>query len=198
MAKAVFHKHQQVFVKPVGTWAVIEKVKPQWVKDMAEPIKVYYDCGLGRDFSENELAAEQTDNADTGQWRLLRARNKWQSPEECSHHPFPGSFPIVVTEETNWGGWRVPGAEYDRNPQRIEAQARIIANAPRLLGIAEALSRLVAESPDSGSELVSLARRASDTVRVIRARPPEGAAEPDATADAPPFGSGGFSRRTTA
>jgi hypothetical protein len=139
MAKAVFHKHQQVFVKPVGTWAVIEKVKPQWVKDMAEPIKVYYDCGLGRDFSENELAAEQTDNADTGQWRLLRARNKWQSPEECSHHPFPGSFPIVVTEETNWGGWRVPGAEYDRNPQRIEAQARIIANAPRLLGIAEAL-----------------------------------------------------------
>lgn len=198
MAKAVFHKHQQVFVKPVGTWAVIEKVKPQWVKDMAEPIKVYYDCGLGRDFSENELAAEQTDNADAGQWRLLRARNKWQSPEECSHHPFPGSFPIVVTEETNWGGWRVPGAEYDRNPQRIEAQARIIANAPRLLGIAEALSRLVAESPDSGSELVTLARRASDTVRVIRARPPEGAAEPDATADAPPFGSGGFGRRATA
>ena len=33
MAKAIYHKHQRVFVRPVGTWALVEQVKPQWVKD---------------------------------------------------------------------------------------------------------------------------------------------------------------------
>ena len=37
MAKALFHKSQRVFVKPVGTWAVIEHVVPHWVKDVDEP-----------------------------------------------------------------------------------------------------------------------------------------------------------------
>jgi hypothetical protein len=57
------------------------------------------------------------------------------------------------------------------------------------------LSKIRVEQ-DGPVRTVTLTR--ADTVRVIRARPPEGAAEPDATADAPPFGSGGFSRRTTA
>ena len=197
MAKAVFHKHQQVYVRPVGTWAAVEKVKPQWVKDMAEPLKVYYDCGLGRDFSEAELAAEQVDEGDPGQWRLLRAKNKWQTPEECGHHPYPGSFPVVVTDEKNWGVWRVPGAEYDRDPHRIEAQARLIAFAPRLMKLAEALSRQVAESPDAGQDLVALGRRASDTVRAIRARPPEGPQEAETPAAAP-FGTGFGAKRTLA
>ena len=34
MAKAAFHKNQKVFVKPVGTWAVVEQVLPQWVKGL--------------------------------------------------------------------------------------------------------------------------------------------------------------------
>ncbi len=46
MAKALFHKNQRVFVRPVGTWAVIERVVPQWVKDVPEPLKVFYDVGL--------------------------------------------------------------------------------------------------------------------------------------------------------
>ena len=36
MAKALFHKNQKVFVKPVGTWAIVERVLPQWVKGMDE------------------------------------------------------------------------------------------------------------------------------------------------------------------
>ena len=48
MAKALFHKSQRVFVKPVGTWATVEHVVPHWVKDVNEPLRVTYDCGLGR------------------------------------------------------------------------------------------------------------------------------------------------------
>ena len=59
MAKALFHKNQKVFVKPVGTWAIVERVLPQWVKGMEEPLRVHYDVGLGRDFSANELVAER-------------------------------------------------------------------------------------------------------------------------------------------
>ena len=84
MAKAVFHKHQRVFVGPVGTWALVEQVKPHWVKDVEEPIRIAYDCGLGRDFTADELAAEQADNVEAGHWRVLRAKNKWQTIEECA------------------------------------------------------------------------------------------------------------------
>src|SRR5262245_60822067 len=49
MAKALFSKGQRVFVKPVGTWSAVEKVTPQWVKGVEEPLKVFYDVGLGRD-----------------------------------------------------------------------------------------------------------------------------------------------------
>jgi hypothetical protein len=173
MAKAVFQKHQRVFVRPVGTWAMVEQVKPHWVKDVEEPVKVFYDCGLGRDFSAAELAAEETADADVqpGQWRLMRVKNKWQTADECIHHPHPGTYPVVVTDERDWGGWRVPGAEYDRDPNRIEAQARLVANAPRLLALAEALVRLAGDDPGAGDELLSLARRAKDTVRAVKNTP---------------------------
>ena len=46
MAKAKYHKSQRVFVKPVGTWAYVEAVVPQWVKGCEEPIKIAYDCGM--------------------------------------------------------------------------------------------------------------------------------------------------------
>lgn len=171
MAKAVFHKHQRVFVRPVGTWALIERVKPQWVKDIEEPVRIYYDCGLGRDFVTDELSAEAMDQTDPGNWRVMRAHNKWQTPEECAHHPQPGTYPVVVTDTQNWGGWRVPGAEYDRDPNRIEQQARLISQGPRLLAIAEALARLAAEDTDASPEWMALARRARDVVRSVKARP---------------------------
>ncbi|WP_019961442.1 hypothetical protein [Woodsholea maritima] len=173
MAKAVFHKHQRVFVKPVGTWAIIEQVKPHWVKDVEEPVRIHYDCGLGRDFRADDLSAEEVQDDFAGQWRLMRARNKWQTPEECAHHPVPGTYPIVVTDSQNWGGWRVPGAEYDRDPGRIEFQARLIANAPRLMGLLEAFARLGNDMPDAPADLVSLARHAKDTLRHIKAEPTE-------------------------
>ena len=181
MAKALFHKNQRVYVRPVGTWALIEKVKPQWVNDLEEPVKVFYDCGLGRDFTARELAEEESADPDSGQWRLMRLKNKWQSSEECAHHPVPGTFPVIVTDEKNWGGWRVPGAEYDRDPARIEAQARLIGAAPRLLALADKLSEIVAASPEAGEDLIALAREAARLARAVRAKPsdrePAGEAE---------------------
>ena len=171
MAKAVFHKHQRVFVRPVGTWALIEHVKPQWVKDVEEPVRVYYDCGLGRDFVAEELAAEQSESPDTGCWRLLRAKNKWQSADECTKHPFPGTFPVVVTDPADWGGWRVPAAEYDRDPVRIEAQARLLVEAPRLLELAEQLANYAKDEPDLPHELAELAKQATDIMRQVTSTP---------------------------
>ncbi|MDE3117167.1 MAG: hypothetical protein KGL26_16340, partial [Pseudomonadota bacterium] len=73
MAKAQFHKNQRVYVRPVGTWALIEKVVPQWTKGLDEPLRVYYDVGLGREFAADELQAEQADvehdDRDHEQWR---------------------------------------------------------------------------------------------------------------------------------
>ena len=56
MAKALFSKGQRVFVKPVGAWATIERILPHWVKGVEEPLKVFYDVGLGRDFQGHELS----------------------------------------------------------------------------------------------------------------------------------------------
>lgn len=171
MAKAEFHKHQRVYVRPVGTWANIEQVKPHWVRDVEEPVKVFYDCGLGRDFSAHELSAEAIEDAEVGRWRLMRARNKWQSADECAHHPQPGTYPVVVTDTQNWGGWRVPGAEYDRDPARIEHQARVIVHAPALLSLVEQLVQSAQDDPDASAQTIALARTAQDIVRAIHARP---------------------------
>lgn len=142
MAKALFHKNQRVFVKPVGTTALVEKVLPQWVKGLDEPFRITYEVGLGREFEENELVAEQvgTDQAvsEAGEnWRVVRAPNGWKEADECVHHPKPGSIPIVITGETEWGGWRVPGAEYDLYPDKIEMQARILSSSLDLLNVAQ-------------------------------------------------------------
>ncbi len=173
MAKAVFHKHQRVFVRPVGTWALIEQVKPHWVKGMDEPVRISYDCGLGRDFSAEDLSEEERDDQETGRWRLMRAKNKWQSPDECADHPFPGTFPIVVTDEQDWGGWRVPGAEYDRNPQLIEFQARLITAAPVLMKLAEKLAEQADKPDDLPDDLRNLIEAARTTLKRINSRPAE-------------------------
>lgn len=171
MAKAAFHKHQRVYVRPVGTWASIEAVKPHWVKDVEEPVRIAYDCGLGRDFTADELACEQTDTPRDGHWRLVRAKNKWQTPEECARHPHPGTFPVIVTDAMDWGGWRVPAAEYDRDPSRIEDQARMIAHAPRLFALAAEFARVCQTYEELPADLADLAKQCSDLVRDIEARP---------------------------
>ncbi|MGN6424031.1 MAG: hypothetical protein ACTHLA_12040 [Asticcacaulis sp.] len=175
MAKAAFHRHQRVYVEPVGTWAVIDRVNPVWVKGFSEPVRVTYDCGLGRDFAAEELIAESegetrdTDAFETqaAHWRLMRARNKWQTPEESAHHPFPGTYPVIVTDENDWGGWRVPGAEYERDPHLIEMQARLIATAPKLLKLARDMVGYGRNNADLDDELIALLKRADQLCRAV-------------------------------
>ncbi len=71
MAKAQFHKNQRVYVKPVGTWALIERVVPHWAKGIDEPIRIHYDVGLGREFSAEEFLSEEP----------LRRQNASQRPD---------------------------------------------------------------------------------------------------------------------
>jgi hypothetical protein len=173
MAKAQFHKNQRVYVKPVGTWALVEHVVPHWAKGIDEPLRIHYDVGLGREFAAEELLSEEP-LSDSGPlhaagWRVLRARNKWQPAEDCARHPVPGTYPVVVTGEAEWGGWRVPGAEYDLDPTRIEEQARLIAFAPQLAAFADALVEWARKSgEDMPNALAELAHRAQDILAEVR------------------------------
>lgn len=68
----------------------------------------------------------------------------------------------------DWGGWRVPGAEYDRDPDHIEFQARLIAAAPKLMVIASQLVEAVDQDPDDAPpEMVQLARQARSLLQSI-------------------------------
>ncbi|MEQ1753783.1 MAG: hypothetical protein ABL973_06590 [Micropepsaceae bacterium] len=172
MAKAQFHKNQRVYVKTVGTWATVDKVMPQWAKGIDEPLRVFYDVGLGRDFLGEELqgdTAEHTPIANSAeQWRIIRARNKWKAAEECSSHPYPGTHPAIVTAETDWGGWRVTAAEYDLYPDRIEYQARMITNAPKMATLLRTLVHHVKIAPeDVPHEVISLAQEAAAILRYV-------------------------------
>lgn len=180
MAKAQFHRNQKVWVESVGAWAVVERIAPVWAKGFDEPVRITYDVGLGREFLASELRPEdrsETDPTSAPPWRLLRARNKWQTPDDCGHHPYPGTFPVVVTDPSDWGGWRVPGAEYDRDPRKIEHQARLIAAAPALLSVARDLMAFVDESPgEAPQELEMLAEQAAALLRSLEEIPaPPGA-----------------------
>ena len=172
MAKAAFHKNQRVYVKPVGTWALIEHVVPHWAKGLEEPIRVHYDVGLGREFTADELQSEEPLGAEKksvgDNWRVVRARNKWQPAEDCAHHPVPGSYPVVITGQADWGGWRVPGAEYDLDPAKVERQARMIASAPKLVAFATGLIDWARKSgEDMPNALVELAHEAQDVLVAI-------------------------------
>lgn len=185
MAKALFQKNQKVWVESVGAWATIDRIVPIWAKGFDEPVRVTYDVGLGREFHAHELRPEdRVDDADgttPGEgWRLMRAKNKWQQEGDCAHHPFPGTYPIVVTDPTDWGGWRTPGAEYDRDPNRIERQARLIASAPRLQAIARELIAMVSEAPEDAPPAVAeLARRAAVIERYVQEIPAAAAVKAD-------------------
>lgn len=179
MAKAIFHKNQRVYVKPVGTYAMIERVVPHWVKDVEEPLRVTYDVGLGREFSAAELVSEATmrkrdldgedDEADLVEhWRIFRMGNSWHQGQDASHHPHPGSFPVVRTDEKEWGGWRVPGAEYDRDPARIEHQARLIVNAPHMLRLLRKFHEFLNHNADRlPDEIAKEAKRCQAILRDI-------------------------------
>ena len=95
MAKAQFHKNQRVYVRPVGTWATIERMVPQWVKDMDEPLRIHYDVGLGRDFAAKELETEEVATLShldrDGGGHVVRVANKWRAPTNANH-PF-GTHP---------------------------------------------------------------------------------------------------------
>jgi hypothetical protein len=151
MAKANFHKHQRVFVNPVGTWAQVEQVLPQWADGVEEPIRIYYDVGLGRKFVADQLLAEDVALAETedaeAAWRIVRAPNKWRSAEECQHHPYPGTHPVIATGEHDWSGWRVPGVEYERDPHGTETRAQLIAKTPRFVALLNELINLASEMP---------------------------------------------------
>ena len=180
MAKTVFQKNQRVWVESVGCWATVEKIVPIWAKGFDEPVRVTYDLGLGREFQAHELKAE--DKADPqaspdGDWRVLRARNKWQQEGDCAHHPYPGTYPVVVTDPNDWDGWRTPGAEYDRDPHKMEYQARLIASAPRLHTIAREVLTLVADSPeDAPPVLTALAQKIVAIERYLQETPAAGPA----------------------
>lgn len=181
MAKAVFHKGQRVFVKPVGTWAGIEVVIPQWVKGVEEPLKVTYEVGLGREFQAHELVAEehedaQTDLVETEKWRVVRVPNRWQQNTDV-RQPHPGSFPVVVTDERNWGDWRVPMAEYERDAARIETQARVIANALKMMRVCRELTLLAADhAMETPPEILDLAAQAEAVLATIYQGPASNAA----------------------
>lgn len=188
MAKAVFQRNQKVWVESVGAWAVIEKIVPVWAKGFDEPVRVSYDVGLGRDFQASELKAEQDGGQasvaeDGSHWRLLRAQNKWQTEQDTRHHPFPGSYPVVVTDANDWGGWRVPGAEYDRDPHKIEFQARLLVASPRLLALGKRLVQMVDESNGSAPpELQALAEEVMRIDRYLKEVPAAGERAEDAAA----------------
>ena len=98
MAKAQFHKNQRVYVKPVGTWAQIEHVLPQWAKDVEEPIRISYDVGLGREFGADELAceasSEQVSGFDGENWRVMRKKKKKMAAAgRVRTPPAPGHLP---------------------------------------------------------------------------------------------------------
>ncbi len=165
MAKAIFHKGQRVYVTPIGTWAQIEQVIPQWAQGVDEPIRVHYDVGMGRHFSASELDSESDTDAKTvsvdGEWKVIRGQNKWRSAEDCPDHPYPGTHPLIITSERDWGGWRVPGSEYNRDPMQIELQAMMIAKTPTFAGILIALVKQADDmEEDIPDGILVLAQRA--------------------------------------
>jgi len=178
MAKALFHKSQRVFVKPVGTWALVEQVIPHWVKGVEQPLRVTYDVGFGREFKAEELVSENemrqtSTSADDDEflyenWRIHRAPARWQGADSNLSHPHPGTYPVIFTDEQDWGGWRVPGAEYDRDPSRIEHQARMGVNAPDMVRIIKAIADLATDEPENcPAEMVALAKRCSTILRHV-------------------------------
>ena len=82
----------------------------------------------------------------------------------------------------DWGGWRVSAAEYDRDPDRIEAQARLMTQAPQLLDVVRNLIAQTEGDADLPAPLAELSARARDILRVVDTRPQPGKAVPQSKA----------------
>ena len=107
-------------------------------------------------------------NGLSGAWRVVRGHNRWKSAEQCGHHPHPGIHPMVVTTERDWGGWRVPGAEYDLDPNRVERQAEIIVRAPIFMKLLEEFVEYADQEPENLSEdLTKLAQIARGIISEV-------------------------------
>ena len=181
MAKAHFHKMQRVYVKPVGTWALVEQVIPHWVKDVAEPLKVTYECGLGRPFQASELVSEQAMHGDEPSnhdddlllehWRIGRRSTKWRTA--MGHHSGDnsGTFPVVLTDESDVGGWRADTGHVAHCPQDCRSGG---GRPGRVSGRAGAGGETVRDDPalclpverpagDGGGRIGRQRRRASAT-----------------------------------
>jgi hypothetical protein len=188
MAKAAFHKGQRVFVKPMGTYALVEQVLPHWVKGVEEPLKIHYDVGFGRDFSAHELVADveqprEIATSEDARWRILRMRSRWEFGNAAQKNPSNKTFPVIVTDALDWGGWRVPKAEFDRDPDKIEFQALVMVNAMELLRVARDLVAFAEEAgPKAPAGLGIVAGKAQAVLQSIYrspGAPPEAPAEDD-------------------
>ena len=68
----------------------------------------------------------------------------------------------------------MPSAEYDRDPQRIEFQARMIESAPHLMRVAKTLAQFAHQNTDdTPAELLDLAKKATTLLRRIYETPGE-------------------------
>jgi hypothetical protein len=97
-------------------------------------------------------------------------KNRWLTDVEAirHRHPKPGTYPVVVTDEQDWGGWRVPSAEYDRDPERIEFQARILANALKMLRVTRDLAAYGGEAgADAPQRLKDMIASADEILRHV-------------------------------
>jgi hypothetical protein len=84
---------------------------------------------------------------------------------------------VIVTDVNDWGGWRVPGAEYERDPVLIEMQARLIASAPQLLRLAKDLRDYARNSSENlDADLIALAKRAETLRRQVETNDAEAGA----------------------
>lgn len=172
MAKAMFQKGQRVFVRPVGVWSLVDRVIPQWVKGVEEPLRIHYDVGLGRDFAQHDLVGEDTSRpehrpGEFENWRVVRARGAGQLETLGVR-----TYPVVVTDEMDWGGWRAPDLEYDRDPDRIEHQARIMANGLRMFRLARDLVAYREEHGALDPDLEALVNRAQEVLSLVYAGEP--------------------------
>ncbi|MCA8898134.1 MAG: hypothetical protein KDA39_05365 [Hyphomonas sp.] len=179
MAKALFHKSQRVYVKPVGTWALVENVVPHWVKDVDEPLRVTYECGLGRQFQAHELISEQAmQNSERNEdddedllmehWRISRRSPPRRAELGNSGTMNQGTYPVVLTDEGEGGGWRVSPSSYERDPQRVEHHARMIVHTPDLLRIARRIAEFASERSDEfPQDLVPVAQGCASILRFV-------------------------------
>ena len=66
----------------------------------------------------------------------------------------------------------MPGAEYDRDPHKIEQQARLVACAPKLMKLVRDLANMVGESTEEASpEMLRLGKAANTLLRHITEQP---------------------------